>query len=109
MTTTVDPHQVAPSEAMPQNNAADADAKSPFGVEMIGADGAKEIKPYARKLSNGLHAVRGLTISLHNVGVEIEKNDGFNIFRSKKERTSKEEDANVALVIFLETAMHGAG
>ena len=98
MTTTIDPHQVAPSESMPQNSA-DADAKTPFGVEMIGADGAKEIKPYARKLSNGLHAVRGLTISLHNVGVEIEKNDGFNIFRSKKERTSKKVLQSVTAVI----------
>jgi len=65
-----------------------------------GDDGSNAGGVMEKKLSvTGLHAVRGLTISLHNVSVQIEKNDGFNIFRSKKERSTKTTLKDVTAVI----------
>ena len=84
-----DKHRIAPEEAL-----------SGAEKEMEVIDEAGAVVPYSkRKLSNGLHAVRGLTISLHNVGVEIAKSDGCGLFRSKKERSTKKVLQGVTAVI----------
>lgn len=83
----VDPHQVAPEE-----------------MQEIRADGEQfnaksKLEALTRKFSSGLGAVRGLTISLHNVGVEIEKSNGCSFICNKGERKTKKVLQNVTAVI----------
>jgi ABC-type multidrug transport system ATPase subunit len=76
----VDAHQVAPEEAM----------ETSTEMEEIQANGDHGSRIVKGKVSNGLHAVKGLTISLHNVSVEIVKSNGCNLFNFGK----KEDDDN---------------
>jgi ABC-type multidrug transport system ATPase subunit len=59
-------------------------------MEEIQANGDHGSRIVKGKVSNGLHAVKGLTISLHNVSVEIVKSNGCNLFNFGK----KEDDDN---------------